>query len=58
MINKEIDYTVRTDLEMRNLNYENVWIEINNDNKTLGCIYRHPASNINEFTQSLETNRE
>ena len=56
LIKKDIDYVERSDLQISSPDYESSWIEINKDGEKviIGCIYRHPASDINEFTNSLE----
>ena len=58
LIRKEINFKLRNDLTMNSPDYENIWVEINKDGKTiiLGCIYRHPSSDIKAFTDALENN--
>ena len=43
-------------IPVNNYKIENLWLEINkNDSKfVIGCIYRHPGQNINEFSEFLD----
>ena len=45
----------RTDLKIQNVEFEGVWIEINNPrskNRIIGCLYRHPHyNNIENFSE-------
>ena len=64
-IKDNLQFKVRSDLKFYNEGYENFWIELvptnastnfNNKQKTtiFGVIYKHPSTNINNFTDSFE----
>ena len=47
----------RTDLNITNVNYESIWIEIKNEknkNKICGSVYRHPCINNDNFNKFLK----
>ena len=64
-IKDNLQFKVRSDLKFYNEGYENFWVELvptnastnfNNKQKTtiFGVIYKHPSTNINNFTDSFE----
>jgi exonuclease III len=58
LIKKNIEYTEREELKISDVSSESVWIEItkNNEKINIGCIYRHPCSDVNTFTNALDSN--
>ena len=49
---EDLDTWERDDLDTANQFYEGIWIEIENKkckNIIVGCLYRHPSSDINDF---------
>ena len=55
---KELNVVERSDLNLVDISFEAVWIEIKNDkNKNIicGCIYRHPKSNVDAFSNYLSS---
>ena len=47
----------RTDIQMQNIDFESVLIEIKNRNSkniVCGCLYRHPRYDLSEFLQYLK----
>ena len=47
----------RNDLKVQNQDFEGVWAEIKNEsnkNVVIGCVYRHPRQNPEEFFQYLD----
>ena len=57
LIKNELSYVEREDLDFSCTNYETKFIEIikNKEKIVIGCIYRHPSGNIEEFTNALES---
>ena len=56
-INKNFDSIERSDLNIDSIECESTWIEIKNKrskNIVIGCIYRHPHDNFEEFFQYLD----
>ena len=56
-VSSNINYSTTKSFEIDNDGYENIWIKIQNDAKLsliIGAVYRHPNSNVNEFTKSLD----
>ena len=45
----------RDDLSKYDENVEAVWVEIKGKNFLLGCVYRHPNTDVTSFTEYLET---
>ena len=46
-----------TDIKMQNIDFESVWIEIENKNSkniVCGCLYQHPHYDLSEFLHYLE----
>ena len=57
-VNKDFDSIRRNDLEVIDKEFESTWIEIKNKhskNIVVGCIYRHPHNNHQNFFQYLES---
>jgi ferritin-like metal-binding protein YciE len=56
LIKNSISYHIRSDLNLLNENVEDVWIEsiLNGQKIILGCVYRHPGTNITGFNDELE----
>ena len=51
-IKSDINFTVRTDLNLKISNCEDLWVEITlatNNKLIIGSIYRHPSHNFTEF---------
>ena len=56
-VSSNINYSTMKSFETDNDGCENIWIKIQNDAKLsliVGAVYRHPNSNVNEFTKSLD----
>ena len=56
-VSSNINYSTTKSFEIDNDGCENIWIKIQNDAKLsliIGAVYRHPNSNVNEFTKSLD----
>ena len=51
-----INYNLTKFFEIENDGCENIWIKVQNESNLslVGAIYRHPNSNTNEFTKSLD----
>ena len=56
LIRKDLKYHLRQDLEMKSEDVEDIWIEttIQNHKTIIGSIYRHPGTNIENFTHNIE----
>ena len=53
---KDLNVVERNDLNLVDISFEAVWIEIKNDktkNIVCGCFYRHPKSNVDVFKNYL-----
>ena len=51
-----INYSITKSFEIDNDGCENIWIKIQNNAKSsliIDAVYRHPNSNVNEFTKTL-----
>ena len=56
--NKHFDSLERTDLNIKNEEYESTWIEIKNNkskNIIVGSIYRHPHYNFDDFLAAMSS---
>ena len=55
-IKNTIGYVLRNDLKLLNENVEDLWIEsdLNGKRIIIGCVYRHPGTNIVDFNNDLE----
>ena len=57
-VNKDFDSIRRNDLEVIDKEFESMWIEIKNKhskNIVVGCIYRQPHNNHQNFFQYLQS---
>ena len=57
-IRSDIDYKVRDELNALEDDFESIWVEVNTSatkNMLCGCIYRHPNTDVEKFTQYLDT---
>ena len=54
-INPKYEYKMIKTCNCSGCQFENKWVEISSDTQKyiLGCIYRHPNSNVNHFRQAL-----
>ena len=57
-INDNIQATLRDELELNTPYTENIWFEFSKNNRkyVLGSIYRHPGTNTDHFTHTLNKN--